>query len=300
MAEKPDAQVLYWVGCAASYDDRAKKIARATAQADEGGRRRLRDPRPGRDVHRRSRAPRRQRVPLRDARRAERGDAQRLQGAGRHEADRHDLPALLQHAEERVPRLRREVRGRPPHATSCSGSSPRRSSSRARRSRARSSIHDRCYLGRYNDIYESPREILKRIPGVELVEAEDWNRSSGPLLRRRRRADVDGGAEQGPREREAHAAAPRHRAKTIASACPFCMTMLTDGLKAQASKKRSDSWTSSSCSRRAARSTSPSASARPCRKIRRARLLRRLKSATHKHPRRRSDRSSSNLRSVES
>ena len=32
LAEKPDAEVLYWVGCAASYDDRAKKIARAVAR----------------------------------------------------------------------------------------------------------------------------------------------------------------------------------------------------------------------------------------------------------------------------
>src|SRR6185436_4016505 len=32
MAEYPTAPVLFWVGCAASYDDRAKKIARATAR----------------------------------------------------------------------------------------------------------------------------------------------------------------------------------------------------------------------------------------------------------------------------
>jgi Fe-S oxidoreductase len=32
MAEHPTAEVLYWVGCAASYDDRAKKIARSTAK----------------------------------------------------------------------------------------------------------------------------------------------------------------------------------------------------------------------------------------------------------------------------
>src|SRR5690606_32256639 len=30
--DKPDASVLYWVGCAASYDDRAKRVARATAE----------------------------------------------------------------------------------------------------------------------------------------------------------------------------------------------------------------------------------------------------------------------------
>ena len=65
MAEKPDAPVLYWVGCAASYDDRAKKIARATAKLPEAGGRRLRDPRAGGDLHRRPGAARRQRVPLR-------------------------------------------------------------------------------------------------------------------------------------------------------------------------------------------------------------------------------------------
>ncbi len=75
------------------------------------------DPRPVGDVHRRLRSPLGQRVPVPDARQAERRDAQRH---GREE-DHHPVPALLQHAAERVPAARRQLRGHPPHA-SCSSS----------------------------------------------------------------------------------------------------------------------------------------------------------------------------------
>src|SRR5690606_24571850 len=43
----------------------------------------------------------------------------------------------------------------------------------------RVAYHDSCYLGRYNDIYDSPRDILRSIPGVELVEPERWTRNKG-------------------------------------------------------------------------------------------------------------------------
>ena len=38
--------------------------------------------------------------------------------------------------------------------------------------------HDPCYLGRHNGIYEEPREILRSIPGLELVEMPDSRQKS--------------------------------------------------------------------------------------------------------------------------
>jgi Fe-S oxidoreductase len=38
--------------------------------------------------------------------------------------------------------------------------------------------HDPCYLGRHNDLYEEPREVLKQVPGLELVEMPDSRKNS--------------------------------------------------------------------------------------------------------------------------
>ena len=89
--------------------------------------------------------------------------------------------------------------------------------------------HDSCYLGRHNDIYESPREILKAVPGTELKEMKrNYSRSfccgaGGGLMwmeEHGERINVN-------RVREAIGTG----ASVIAVACPFCMTMLEDGLK---------------------------------------------------------------------
>jgi Fe-S oxidoreductase len=93
--------------------------------------------------------------------------------------------------------------------------------------------HDSCYLGRYNDIYDSPREILNAIPGVELVEPEYWTRNKGLCC-------GAGGAQMWMEEQNKDRVNVKRTkqlidtgAETIASACPFCMTMLTDGIKDQ-------------------------------------------------------------------
>ena len=80
-------------------------------EAAAGGRRRLRGARPARVVHRRPGPADGERVHVPVVRRAERRHDERR----RREEDRRELPALLQHARQRVPRLRRQLRGRPPH-----------------------------------------------------------------------------------------------------------------------------------------------------------------------------------------
>ena len=96
--------------------------------------------------------------------------------------------------------------------------------------------HDPCYLGRANDIYFEPRSILKKLT-ANLVEME----------RNKSFAFCCGGggtqmfkeAEKGNKEVyvERTEEAMKTDAKIIATACPFCMTMLTDGIK---SKNRED------------------------------------------------------------
>ena len=108
-------EYLYWVGCAGSLRRQEQEGHPVDGEAAEAGRHRRRDPRPVGDVHRRLRPPHRQRVPLPDAGDAEHRDARRH---GREE-DHHPVPALLQHAEERVPAARRQLRGRSTTA-SCS------------------------------------------------------------------------------------------------------------------------------------------------------------------------------------
>jgi Fe-S oxidoreductase len=90
--------------------------------------------------------------------------------------------------------------------------------------------HDSCYLGRWNGEYEAPRDILKRLPVVEVVDPE----------RSRNRGFCCGaGGGRMFMEEKIGSRVNRNRAeelvgtgaKTIAVACPFCNVMMTDGMK---------------------------------------------------------------------
>jgi len=95
----------------------------------------------------------------------------------------------------------------------------------------RITYHDSCYLGRANDIYEAPRKVLEALD-VELVEMKRC-RSKGLCC-------GAGGAQMFKEEEkgsiriniERTGEAVSTGATIIAAACPFCNTMLTDGVKA--------------------------------------------------------------------
>lgn len=97
--------------------------------------------------------------------------------------------------------------------------------------------HDSCYYGRHNDIYGTPREILARIPGTQLQE-----------MRRHKQTGMccgGGGGwmwmEEPPDKRVNHLRveqALETNPDIIAVSCPFCMIMLDDGLKAKNAEER--------------------------------------------------------------
>ncbi|CAI9002290.1 putative iron-sulfur-binding oxidoreductase FadF [Brevibacillus sp. IT-7CA2] len=94
----------------------------------------------------------------------------------------------------------------------------------------RITYHDSCYLGRYNEIYDKPRVILEAIPGVEVVEMKRSGCDSmccgagGGLMWME---EHEGSRVNVTRTEQALEVKPTE----IASACPYCLTMMNDGIK---------------------------------------------------------------------
>ena len=96
----------------------------------------------------------------------------------------------------------------------------------------RITFHDSCYLGRANNIYEAPRKVLEALD-AELVEMKRC-RTNGLCC-------GAGGAQMFKEEEKGNTRINWERtqeaidtgANIIAAACPFCNTMLTDGVKSK-------------------------------------------------------------------
>ena len=244
-SEKPDAEYLFWVGCSPSFDDRARRIARAMARlmkqagvdfAILGPEETCTgDParRAGNEFLYQTMAKSNIEV-LNNykVRKVVTTCPHCFNTLGREYPELGGNYEVIHHTEF-LWKLVREGKLRPQHPID-----------------ATITYHDSCYIGRYHEIYDPPREILRAIPGLQVVDAAE-SRSRGMCC-------GAGGAQMW--KEEEHIARPGSREgdgkvnharvrqllrvlnnegsqKKIASACPFCKTMLSDGLTDQGHEK---------------------------------------------------------------
>ncbi len=229
-----DVDWLFWVGCAAAYEDRAKKTTRAVAELLDlagvsfgvlgNGETCTGDP----------------------ARRA--GNEFVFQGLAQQNAEtfkRHKVKKVVSTCAHCFNTLKNEyqefgVELEVVHHTQLLNRLVREGKLTPVRDGAGAAqrsitYHDPCYLGRHNEVYSPPRELLQVLPGAEVKEmprnsersfccgaggARMWMEEKlGERINVNRTVEaVDTGADQ------------------IAVGCPFCRVMLSDGLTAQQAK----------------------------------------------------------------
>ena len=96
----------------------------------------------------------------------------------------------------------------------------------------RITFHDPCYLGRANGVYEAPRELIRKLD-AELVEMKNCKKKGlccgaggGQMFKEPEKGDKDVNVERTEQALET-------QPEIIAAACPFCNTMMTDGVKSK-------------------------------------------------------------------
>jgi Fe-S oxidoreductase len=235
IGDNPDAEVVYWAGCAANYDDDAKKTARAVAKL----------------LHHAGVS-----FAIMGTEATCTGDPARRAGneylfqilAQQNVESLNSYGAAQKTVITACPHCFNSLKNEYPdfgvtlevihHADFLLGLVAEKKLVPKAGVRGKVAYHDSCYLGRYNDLYESPRSILAGIPGIELVEVPEFNKKKGLCC-------GAGGAQMWMEEQNKDRVNVKRSlqlidtgATTIASACPFCMTMLTDGVKAQSKEEQ--------------------------------------------------------------
>ncbi|MCA9255264.1 MAG: (Fe-S)-binding protein [Phycisphaerales bacterium] len=228
MAEKSDADVLFWVGCSASFDDRARRIARAMANL----------------------------MKMAGINFAILGEEEQCTGDCARRAGNEFLFQML--AEMNAETLNnyspRTVVTTCPHCFNTllneypdfgvkldvvhhsvylSRLIKQGKLQPKNKINARVAYHDSCYMGRYNNVYEEPRDTLKSIRGLTVLEPAQ--------TRDRGMCCGAGGAQMFKEEEEGEERVNIKRTEqlletkpdVVASSCPFCQRMLIDGLSAK-------------------------------------------------------------------
>ena len=240
VADLTEVEYLFWVGCAGAYDDRARKTSRAVVELLStagvtyavlgNGETCTGDParRAGNEFVF-------QQLAMENAETLTEAKATKVVTACAHclNTFKHEYPQLgvnlqVVHHTQLLNRLVREGRLTPmaPVDGSIAGRTV--------------TFHDPCFLGRHNEVYDPPRELIEALPGATYAEM--------PRSRERSFCCGAGGARMwmeeniGTRINAARteealttltAADGQGGGHTIATGCPFCRVMLSDGLTAR-------------------------------------------------------------------
>ena len=214
---------IYWLGCAASFDETARGIAESTARILQAAGLKfamlgVKEKCCGDFVRRIG----------------DEGLFQKLAAENIRELDRLDFGFILTHCPHCFNSLKNEYQDfggnfKVYHHTQLIFALLRERKIELHQSGDKTLYFDPCYLGRYNEIYEEPREILHEVFGGFWEFPRSRNQSSccGGGGGHMWKEQEDGGRINVARAREAIAVNPQF----VATACPFCLLMFDEALQ---------------------------------------------------------------------